>query len=135
MEIEGDAKTKKHKRHAAKKKKKKRKKDEKQDKKSPSHTPTESSSASGSESDGEGGKGVGDGKYSPATAPDFQEPVSKLGTKGKRGEEKGAPAVTQKPEPMAVKKEEASNNNVSPSAVKESKSINQIQKEREKGIE
>ncbi|KAA8588238.1 hypothetical protein FQN60_001432 [Etheostoma spectabile] len=108
-DTEGDAKSKKHKRHAAKKKKKKKKKEEKQEKKSPSRSPSESSSASGSESEGEGGKGAGDGKYSPAAASELQDPASKLVSKSKRGE---------KPEVLGVKKEELSDMDVSPSGGK-----------------
>ncbi|KAF0026231.1 hypothetical protein F2P81_020968 [Scophthalmus maximus] len=118
VEMEGDAKSKKHKRHASKKKKKKKKKDEKQEKISPSHSQSESSSASGSESEGEGGKGAGDGKYSPAASSDLQEPVSKLGSKSKRGEEKGAPMLMQKPELLGVKTEEITNMDVSPTGGK-----------------
>ncbi|KAK2839683.1 hypothetical protein Q5P01_013423 [Channa striata] len=118
--VEGDTKSKKHKRHAAKKKKKKRKKDEKQERKSPSRSPSESSSASGSESEGHGGKGSGDGKYYPAGASDLQASVSKLGSKSKRGEEKGVPIITQKPELLGVKKEEISDTDVPSSGVKSS---------------
>ncbi|KAG8000722.1 hypothetical protein GBF38_017197, partial [Nibea albiflora] len=115
VDMEGDVKSKKHKRHAGKKKKKKRKKDEKQEKKSPSRSPSESSSASGSESEGEGGKGATDGKCSPAAASDLPEPVSKLVPKSKRGEEKGVPILTQKPELLGVKKEEMLDMDVTPS--------------------